>query len=102
MTEVTDLREKLAGELLRDAAWDMLAPHFERDAVFWVHDAALVDVAVALVGDDKDAVWAHLDSGRLSRPAPATAQGWERDGVLFEVLIVQPYVLVAPQSPAAS
>ena len=98
MAETTDLREKLAGELLRDAAWDTIAPHFERDAVFWVHDAALVDVAVALVSDDKDAVWAHLDSGRLSRPAPATAKGWESDGVLFEALIVQPYVLVTPQS----
>ena len=86
------LYEKLSAEL-SVVSWSALAPHAERDSLFWVdRSLSLVDVAVSVALDDARSVGAWHEAGLLLRAAPTPPQ----DFVAFEFLIVQPFVLAAP------
>ncbi|HJL25038.1 MAG TPA: DUF2288 family protein, partial [Polyangiaceae bacterium LLY-WYZ-15_(1-7)] len=91
---MSETRERLAGELM-PTEWRMLVDHFRRDGLFLVDGTvALLDVAVAVADDAKDAVQAWIESGQLRRPTREEAGRWEsEEGSQFLVVIVQPFVL---------
>lgn len=95
---VSELRTRLEQELL-ESEWNMLAAHHRRDALFVVDaQLALLDAAVAVASDDRDAVAGWLASGLLARPTAEQAEAWAAEeeaapGPRFVVAIVQPFVL---------
>lgn len=89
-----DPTETLSTQLMA-AEWKVLAMHHKRDALFMVTgDVAILDAAVAVAGNDTRRVEAWLGGGELARPEPADVEVWEgEEGALFDMIIVQPYVL---------
>lgn len=89
-----DLRKKLEAELL-PAEWKMLAMHQRREALFMVSaELTLLDAAVAVAANDSASVEAWLGDGRLARPQTEAIEVWQdEEGALFDMVIVQPYVL---------
>lgn len=96
MTE--ELRQKLAGEVLRYASWEDMRPHVIRQAVFVVRGQTLVDVGVALGVDDATRVAAWVQDGTLLRPLPAEVARWAEQHCLFAALIVDPFVLIQEET----
>lgn len=89
-----EIRKKLAGELLRYAAWEDVRPHIIRDVVFVVRGVPLIDVGTALATDNRAAVQALLESGQLAKPIPEDLQRWVESKTQFAALIVSPFVLI--------
>lgn len=85
------LAEKIRAEL-GVSTWQWLQPHDEREALFWVTGAELVEVAVAIAQDNSAAVQGFLARGELKR-----SEGRALEGVAgYHVAIVQPFVLASP------
>ncbi len=89
-----DIRQKLAGELLRYAAWEDVRPHIIRGVVFVVRGVPLVDVGAALATDDRPRVEGLIEAGQLTRPAPEDLERWVEIKAQFAALIVSPFVLI--------
>lgn len=87
---------------LAEVDWPWLRPHARRGALILASDDLdLVTAAVAVAGDDREAVAAWIARGRLRKPSPDQAAAWEAEpSASFQVLIVQPYVLARPVRPA--
>jgi hypothetical protein len=94
-----NLRQELT-ELLDQATWEWLLPHAERDAVIVVDpQLALVDVGMAIVADQSQAVQHWIAEALLAKPTLEQQVIWEKtENVQFAALIVQPYVLIQPLS----
>jgi hypothetical protein len=94
-----NLRQELT-ELLDQATWEWLLPHAERDAVIIVADhLALVDVGIAIVEDQSQAVQHWIAEALLVKPTLEQKVVWEKtENIQFAALIVQPYVLIQPLS----
>lgn len=96
---MTALRVRLEEELL-ECEWSVLATHHAREASFMVDPQLdLLDAAVAVASDDRDAVAGWLASGLLARPTAEQAEAWAAEeeaapGPRFVAVIVQPFVLV--------
>jgi hypothetical protein len=90
-----DLRSELA-ESLDEAEWNWLKPHVQRDAVVVVdHALDLLDVGVAIAGDDVLSVQHWISEQLIRKPSPEQLSNWNGDQMRrFQALIVQPYVLV--------
>ncbi|HEY9729787.1 MAG TPA: DUF2288 domain-containing protein [Chroococcales cyanobacterium] len=90
-----DLRSELA-ESLDEAEWNWLKPHVQRDAVVVVDRALdLLDVGVAIAGDDVLSVQHWISEQLIRKPSPEQLSDWNGDQTRrFQALIVQPYVLV--------
>jgi len=88
------LRAKLNGETSR-LQWTELLRFFAAGTVIAVRDGIdLVDVAVRIAADDKDAVARWLADGTLVPVADEQARAWlEADAALWAV-VVKPWVLV--------
>ena len=73
----------------------MLAMHQKRDAVFILKPAVnLLDAAVAVAEDNTADVKRWLEAGDMYRPTSAQITAWSKeDGVQFDSVIVQPFVL---------
>jgi len=96
MAEKTALQQKLESEIMA-APWALLAPHHVRGAVFVVDPALpLVMVAMAVGQDRVDDVKGWLAAGQLAKVTAGQAAAWDESDQPFQVLIVQPYVLVTP------
>lgn len=91
----TTLRAKLHSERT-PTTWRDLDESGHLDAIFLVDDALdLVDVGVGLAENDVESVQRWLGAGQLRRPSPAELEQWRADpDALFELLIVQPFVLI--------
>jgi hypothetical protein len=89
-----DLRSKLRGEVMA-SYWEDLAPHAKRAALLLLAEGAdLLDVAVALAGDDIATVKALLDRGVLVRVGKDQSEALAADDSLrFQFVVVQPWVL---------
>jgi hypothetical protein len=93
-----DVRNKLRREVM-SSHWEDLAPHQQRGALLLLAPALdLLDVAVAIAGDDKERVTALLKGGQLRRAGEADRARYEHDAdevseVRFQFVIVQPWVL---------
>jgi hypothetical protein len=76
--------------------WTVLAPHFARGDVLWVHaDLDLVEVAQALIADDSASVKAWMDRGQVAPATDAQAADWhERDPDNLWAVVIRPWVLV--------
>lgn len=92
------LRVKLNGETSR-MAWSELQRFFACGALVAVSgDLDLVEVAVRIANDDKQAVAVWLQEGRLARVSDHQANAWlAADAVLWAV-VVKPWVLVQDKS----
>lgn len=90
-----DFRAELA-ESLDEAEWDWLKPHVQRDVVVVVdRELDLLDVGVALAGDDVLSVQQWISKQQLQKPSLEQLADWNADQTKrFQALIVQPYVLV--------
>ena len=80
------LAEKIRAEL-GVSTWQWLQPHDEREALFWVTGAELVEVAVAIAQDNSAAVQGFLARGELKRSeGPAIlvshSEPWRGFGIL--------------------
>ena len=88
------LREKLRAEI-GVAPFGDLRAHAKRGGLFLVsRGVELLDVAVAVARDDRASVQGWLEAGTVARPTAEQLAGWESaQGAVFEVAIVQPFVL---------
>ncbi|MFH7028864.1 MAG: DUF2288 domain-containing protein [Heteroscytonema crispum UTEX LB 1556] len=96
-----DLRAELT-ENLDEAEWEWLIPHVQRDAVIVVANGLdLLDVGVAIAGDNLADVQNWIDEALLAKPSTAQLGEWNSDRTKrFNTLIVQPYVLIQEQAAA--
>lgn len=94
-----DLRAELA-QSVDQAELDWLKPHIQRDVVVVVNpDLDLLDVGVAIAGDDVLSVQHWISEQLLQKPSPEQLADWNHDqSKRFQALIVQPYVLVKESS----
>lgn len=88
------LRAKLNGETAR-FAWKELQRFFASGTVIAVHDDLdLVDVALQIANDNKDAVARWMTAGQVGRVSDDQAQTWlEAEAELWTV-VVKPWILV--------
>lgn len=83
------------------ASADALAPHHARGALVRVDGLDLLEVGEALAADDAARLRGWMAAGQVVRVDDATWQAWSAAaGDAFEVVIVQPFVLVRPMSAA--
>jgi hypothetical protein len=92
---MSDLRTELT-ENLDEAEWEWLIPHSERDAVILVTgELNLLDVGVAIAGDQVSQVQQWIDDKLITKPSVAQIGEWnDYPQKRFSTLIVQPFVLV--------
>ncbi len=99
---MSDLRAELT-EILDEAEWDWLIPHVQRDAVIVVApDLDLLDVGVAIAGDNIALVQQWIDQQLIAKPSEVQIGEWNTNALggleqshnRFHTLILQPYVLV--------
>ena len=90
-----NIKEKLLSDVM-SSSWEPLKPHLERGAIFMVDfDLELVDVGLALVQDEADRVKTWMNKEMLSPPTNQERKDFDlSDEVMFNILIVEPYVLV--------
>ncbi|HEY4540859.1 MAG TPA: DUF2288 domain-containing protein [Noviherbaspirillum sp.] len=88
------LRERLNGETAR-TPWRNLLRFFASGSVIAVEDGLdLVEVAMRFANDDKIAVAAWLQAGRIGKVSDEQAAAWvEADAELWTV-VVKPWLLV--------
>jgi hypothetical protein len=81
---------------IETAKWEWLKPHMERDAIIVVSgDLVLVDVAFKVVQNDTQVIEAWIAEGLIAKPDLARLQTWDAEpDKSFQMLIVQPYVLI--------
>lgn len=99
MSDETELRSKLESSV-GPVFYSDMAAHIRRGGLLVVApELALVDAAVAIARDDSAAVSGWLERAQLRRPTPAEVSQWEKtDGMKFDAVVVQPFVLVQLQS----
>ncbi len=88
------LRAQLNGETAK-LDWQELARHFARGVVIRVAPSLdLVDVAVAVVSDERDAVEAWTTSGAMAPASEDEARRWNEEQTVFWAVVTAPWVLV--------
>jgi hypothetical protein len=90
-----DLRAELTANL-DEAEWEWLIPHLQRDAVILVAlELDLLDVGVAIAGDNTTSVGRWIEENLLTKPSTAQISTWNASpNKRFSALIVEPYVIV--------
>lgn len=94
MTGSEDRRARLAEEIYR-VDWRPLAPHAKRSGLILVDGSLeLLEVALAVAGDESVKVRAWMEAQQLRRPSREEIEAWaDETEERFTVAIVQPYVL---------
>jgi len=89
--------EKLAN-YTGTVTWDYLRPHYERGGLFFVDPCLKLEVVGAAIAENEsERVDAWLKSGDLVKISDLHAAQWEKPAeVLFEALVVSPFVLCRP------
>lgn len=78
------------------ADWEMLTPHFERQALFKVSDGLdLFEVAADLALDNVEEIQKILTSGLLKRASEEDKNkyGLDKNKFFANFLVIQPYVI---------
>ena len=83
-------------EDLAEITWSDIKPHAQRDAVIVVDRALnMIDVGVAIASDRADQVQHWIDEALVQKPNSEQLSIWNAEPTLiFDALIVQPYVLI--------
>ncbi|HHO53288.1 MAG TPA: DUF2288 domain-containing protein [Deltaproteobacteria bacterium] len=93
------LRERLRAQVMR-AGWADLAPHFARGVLLVAQpELDLLEAGVAIASDDQGAVSRWLDDGQLHRATTADGIAWADEDPWFQLLILQPWLLVQRLPP---
>lgn len=88
------LRTKLNAETGR-LSWPELQRHFARGAVIKVAPGLdLVDVALNIARDNKDAIAAWLAAGQIRRACSDDAREWHSRDTRFWAVVTAPWVVV--------
>jgi len=89
--------EKLAN-YTGTVTWDYLRQHYERGGLFFVDpDLKLEEVGAAIAENEPERVEAWLKAGDLVKISDLHAAQWEKPAeILFEALVVSPFVLCRP------
>lgn len=88
------LRSKLNSETAR-IDWVELQRHFARGSVIKVSaDLDLVEVALAIAQDNRHAVAAWMDAGKIARASNEDAIAWHARAARFWAVVTAPWVLV--------
>ncbi|MDX2096973.1 MAG: DUF2288 domain-containing protein [Leptolyngbyaceae cyanobacterium bins.59] len=95
----SDLETLLRADLetmLDEAEWNWLQPHAQRDVLVVVApDLDLLDVGVAIAGDNTTSVQNWINQRLIYKPSPDQLSEWNDDQTKkFQALIVRPYVLI--------
>lgn len=100
MAMTPDLRTELS-QMVGPAPWYNLLPHAARDNLVIVTPGLdLVEVGVAIAGDNVSAVQRWISEALIAKPTAEQLTDWDRDrSRQFQVLIVQPYVLIQDLPP---
>lgn len=97
------MEEYLSDEQLRDhlnketgkLEWSELAPHFARGAVITVSaHLDLVEVAAALVRDNKEQLASWMNDGHVKRAVDDDAREWTEKNSMFWAVVAAPWVIV--------
>ena len=89
-----NIRAKLSSETGR-IVWVELARFFAKGLVIKVStDLDLVDVAVAIVGDDKQAVEAWMQQTLIEKVSDDDARRWNQSNTSVWALVAAPWILV--------
>lgn len=91
---IEELRSRLNGEIGK-LGWNELERHFARGVLVKVGPSLdLVEVAAAMIRDDKAAVESWLASGRIARASSEDAVAWNARRPEFWAVVTAPWVLV--------
>lgn len=89
-----DPRSLLNQETAR-IGWSELERHFASGAMITVSpELDLVEVGARFIEDDKEAVAAWLDDGRIRRTGEEEARQWSAQDATLWCVVVAPWVLV--------
>ncbi len=89
-----ELQQTLAGEA-GVIAWPLLQRHFARGVVVVVATRLdLLEVATAMVRDDREGVAAWLANGLVAQATDAQAHAWSLTAPELRAVVVAPWVLV--------
>lgn len=90
----TELKKKLESELV-ECSWELLIPHYDRDAIILVSDELnIIDVGIAIANDDNKSVENWMSNALLKKPIKEEVKDFKKYNLEFEFLILAPYVLV--------
>jgi hypothetical protein len=93
----TELHDKINHETAR-ISWSELERHFAAGAVIYVsEDLDLVNVALHIAHDDKQAVQRWMAEGKVAKVTDVQAQTWAATDAQLWASVVSPFVLVQPQ-----
>ena len=92
---MNNLKTRFA-EDLTNVNWQDLIPHAQRDAIIIIdHDLDIIEVGVAIAEDDVDSIQDWISRTLIHKPFPEQLKVWNADfSILFNTLIVQPFVLI--------
>jgi hypothetical protein len=92
----TELHDKIHRETAR-IAWQELERHFAQGNVVYVSpELDLIEVAMHVTHDDKEAVQRWMAEGKLVKVSDAQAQTWALQNTELWTCVVSPFVLVQP------
>ena len=92
------LRAKINGETSRMAFKELLRFFAAGQVIAVSDDLDLVDVAVSIAQDDKDAVLRWMGESRLGKVTDAQANAWLDAGTELWTVVVKPWILVQERS----
>ncbi len=93
----TELHDKINRETAR-VRWSELERHFAHGSVVWVSEELdLVEVALRIAHDDKEAIARWMGEGRLAKVSDVQAQTWQAADAVLWASVVSPFVLVQPE-----
>ena len=94
---MSQIRQQLAQELAQ-VAWRDLLPHAQRDVVIVVTEGLdLLEVGVAIAQDETQPVQRWISEALIYKPSSGQLSAWnQQPSQTFNVLIVQPFVLIRP------
>ncbi len=89
--------EKLA-KYQGEVDWSYLRPHYERECLYFVDPQLEMSlVGEAMAKDDATAIERWLKAGDLVKIEAIHAFQWEGGELVFEALVVSPFVLCRPK-----
>lgn len=90
-----ELREKLKNDIDK-ASWELLQPHYDRNALFMCEALDLLDVAVAVASDDAENVQLWQKKELLRPLSEAEVDEFKKEPAkdCCTFIIVQPYVFI--------